>query len=387
MKIAEKLATKSRLGPSTRRQPALVELRGRDAADRREIARHQRQHAGGEEGDDARREGGEDADSCGRVGAQLGEDHDPSGYLGRHPAPRIDSAATQAERSTTPLFNAAGSGPPPACLAAARLRPERRRARRCAAAPWSRSRSARRCCSSWGRAPRARGRSRPARSSSASRDSTHPPRPGRPGRRRSPRSSGSRRRWACSPGRRRRCRWPRCCSWGRRPATALPSRCVSRSRASRWRSPWSSRRVSGFPPRTRSEALLFTALGGLLQAGFSLCVFAAGDRTEEGGAAGWSTRAALQALSGQPEPALHQRPPRAALRLRPRRRRRRLLAAGDARARLLDPAHHPLRAAAGRGGDLPPPDPARRRHRDRPRPRHRALRSGSTTTASRSPLL
>jgi Fusaric acid resistance protein-like len=45
------------------------------------------------------------------------------------------------------------------------------------------------------------------------------------------------------------------------------------------------------------EALLFTALGGLLQAAFSLCVFAAGDREEEGGGAGWDTRAALQALS------------------------------------------------------------------------------------------
>jgi len=53
----------------------------------------------------------------------------------------------------------------------------------------------------------------------------------------------------------------------------------------------------GVPVSHTLDALLFTALGGLLQAGFSLCVFAAGDRGEEGGAAGWDTRAALQALS------------------------------------------------------------------------------------------
>jgi hypothetical protein len=53
----------------------------------------------------------------------------------------------------------------------------------------------------------------------------------------------------------------------------------------------------GIPVSHTFEALLFTTLGGLLQAAFSLCVFAAGDREEEGGAAGWDTRAALQALS------------------------------------------------------------------------------------------
>jgi fusaric acid resistance family protein len=53
----------------------------------------------------------------------------------------------------------------------------------------------------------------------------------------------------------------------------------------------------GIPASHAFEALLFTALGGLLQAAFSLCVFAAGDREEEGGEAGWNTRAALQALS------------------------------------------------------------------------------------------
>jgi hypothetical protein len=53
----------------------------------------------------------------------------------------------------------------------------------------------------------------------------------------------------------------------------------------------------GIPASHTLEALLFTALGGLLQAAFSLCVFAAGDRGEEEGGAGWDTRAALQALS------------------------------------------------------------------------------------------
>jgi Fusaric acid resistance protein-like len=45
------------------------------------------------------------------------------------------------------------------------------------------------------------------------------------------------------------------------------------------------------------EALLFTAFGGLLQAAFSLGVFAAGDREEEGGTSGWDTRVALRALA------------------------------------------------------------------------------------------
>ncbi len=53
----------------------------------------------------------------------------------------------------------------------------------------------------------------------------------------------------------------------------------------------------GIPASHALEALLFTALGGLLQAAFSLCVFAAGNREEEGGGAGWDTRSALQALS------------------------------------------------------------------------------------------
>jgi hypothetical protein len=53
----------------------------------------------------------------------------------------------------------------------------------------------------------------------------------------------------------------------------------------------------GIPVAHATDALMFAALGGILQAAFSLCVYAAGDRTEEGGAGGWDTRAALRALS------------------------------------------------------------------------------------------
>lgn len=43
-------------------------------------------------------------------------------------------------------------------------------------------------------------------------------------------------------------------------------------------------------------ALALATAGGLLQACFSLCVWAAGDREEEGGEGGWSTPAAMAAL-------------------------------------------------------------------------------------------
>jgi uncharacterized membrane protein YgaE (UPF0421/DUF939 family) len=43
-------------------------------------------------------------------------------------------------------------------------------------------------------------------------------------------------------------------------------------------------------------AFLLATAGGLLQAAFSLCVWVAGDRTEEGGANYWDTRAALRTL-------------------------------------------------------------------------------------------
>lgn len=44
-------------------------------------------------------------------------------------------------------------------------------------------------------------------------------------------------------------------------------------------------------------ALLLATAGGLLQAAFSLCVYAAGDRTEEGGGEGWSFAAAKRDLA------------------------------------------------------------------------------------------
>src|SRR5215218_511983 len=59
----------------------VVELARRDPRHRRQVARHQRQDAGGEEGDDPGREGGEDPDSRGGIGGgDAGKDHDPSGY-------------------------------------------------------------------------------------------------------------------------------------------------------------------------------------------------------------------------------------------------------------------------------------------------------------------
>jgi hypothetical protein len=57
--------------------------------------------------------------------------------------------------------------------------------------------------------------------------------------------------------------------------------------------------AQGLPlePSDALPALLLTTAGGLFQATFSLCVYGAGDREEEGGAAAWDTRAALDALS------------------------------------------------------------------------------------------
>ncbi|MFP5389843.1 MAG: hypothetical protein ACLGG5_11165, partial [Thermoleophilia bacterium] len=43
-------------------------------------------------------------------------------------------------------------------------------------------------------------------------------------------------------------------------------------------------------------AFLLATAGGLLQAAFSACVWVAGDRSEEGGAEGWDSRGALDAL-------------------------------------------------------------------------------------------
>ncbi len=56
--------------------------------------------------------------------------------------------------------------------------------------------------------------------------------------------------------------------------------------------------AQGLPldPGDAPAALLLATAGGLLQAGFSILVYAAGDRAEEGGEQGWSTPAALAAL-------------------------------------------------------------------------------------------
>jgi hypothetical protein len=56
--------------------------------------------------------------------------------------------------------------------------------------------------------------------------------------------------------------------------------------------------AQGLPlgPSDALPALLYGTAGGLLQAAFSLGVYAAGDRTEEGGETAWSTPAALAAL-------------------------------------------------------------------------------------------
>jgi Fusaric acid resistance protein-like len=57
--------------------------------------------------------------------------------------------------------------------------------------------------------------------------------------------------------------------------------------------------AQGLPlePSDALPALLLATAGGLLQAFFSLCVYAGGDRQEEGGADGWSAATARRALS------------------------------------------------------------------------------------------
>ncbi len=50
-------------------------------------------------------------------------------------------------------------------------------------------------------------------------------------------------------------------------------------------------------PSDAPRALLLATVGGLLQVAWSLCVYAAGDREEEGGGSDWNTREALRDLS------------------------------------------------------------------------------------------
>ncbi len=56
--------------------------------------------------------------------------------------------------------------------------------------------------------------------------------------------------------------------------------------------------AQGLPlePADALPALLFATAGGLLQAAFSLCVYAAGDRAEDGGGEGWDRRQAERDL-------------------------------------------------------------------------------------------
>ena len=67
MKMVEKLATKTRLGTSTRRQLAPLELADGDAGDGREVAGDQRQDAGREERDEPGAERRQDADARCRI--------------------------------------------------------------------------------------------------------------------------------------------------------------------------------------------------------------------------------------------------------------------------------------------------------------------------------
>ena len=67
MKIAEKLATNSRLGAEHPAPAARLELADGDAGDGRQVAGDERQHAGGEERDEPGAEGREDADPRCRI--------------------------------------------------------------------------------------------------------------------------------------------------------------------------------------------------------------------------------------------------------------------------------------------------------------------------------
>jgi hypothetical protein len=86
------------------------------------------------------------------------------------------------------------------------------------------------------------------------------------------------------------------------------------------------------------EALLFAGLGGVLQVAFSLAVYAAGDRGAEKGENRWDADAARRSLSANLT--LSSTAARHALRFGAAMAagRRRLLASGSTRARLLDPA-------------------------------------------------
>ena len=94
------------------------------------------------------------------------------------------------------------------------------------------------------------------------------------------------------------------------------------------------------------EALLFAGLGGVLQVAFSLCGLRRRRPRSRGGGEPLGCRRGQAQPLDQPHPRLDRRPSRPELRRRTGGGRRRLLAARHARARLLDPADDPLRAAA-----------------------------------------
>ncbi len=96
-------------------------------------------------------------------------DHDPSGYPRPMPPAGRETQAVTLQRQPAPH----GGCGPRRCSRSVRAS----RARRCAAAPCSRSRSASRCCSSSASTARPRARSGPAPCSPASRDWTRRPRP------------------------------------------------------------------------------------------------------------------------------------------------------------------------------------------------------------------
>ena len=80
------------------------------------------------------------------------------------------------------------------------------------------------------------------------------------------------------------------------PATASPSRCASRSPASRSLLPWSSPRACRLTSATSGRPSCSRRPADCCRRPSPLCVWIAGDRSEEGGAEGWNGRAALGAL-------------------------------------------------------------------------------------------
>ena len=105
--MAEKLATKTRLGPSTRRQLGALELADGDAGDRRQVAGDERQHAGREEGDEPGSEGRQDAHSRCRIALHVGNASQPglSVSYGRSAEPNVLVTQPSASSSQSPTHS------------------------------------------------------------------------------------------------------------------------------------------------------------------------------------------------------------------------------------------------------------------------------------------